>query len=67
MVGTDVREGTYRTEGPTDPLYECQYTVSEDEFGDDKISEDSTKTSTSVTLRDGDWFESDDCQDWERE
>jgi hypothetical protein len=67
LVGTDVREGTYRTEGPTDPLYECQYTVSEDEFGDDKISEDSTKSATSVTLRDGDWFESDDCQDWERE
>jgi hypothetical protein len=67
LVGTDVREGTYRTSGPTDPLYECEYTVSEDEFGDDTISEDSTKTAVDVTLRDGDWFESDDCQDWERE
>lgn len=67
LVGTDVREGTYRTNGPTDAQYECQYTISKDEFGDDKISDDSTKTSTSVTLRDGDWFESEDCQDWERE
>jgi hypothetical protein len=67
LIGTDVREGVYRTDGPTDPLYECQYTISKDEFGDDKISDDSTKTSTSVTLRDGDWFETDDCQDWERE
>jgi hypothetical protein len=67
LVGTDVREGTYRTGGPTDPLYECEYVVSEDEFGDDKIEEDSTKTSASVRLRDGDWFETDDCQDWERE
>ncbi|HUS21914.1 MAG TPA: DUF2510 domain-containing protein [Aeromicrobium sp.] len=67
LIGTDVREGTYRTDGPTDPLYECEYTISEDEFGDDKISEDSTKTAASVTLRDGDWFETDDCQDWERE
>jgi len=67
QVGTDVREGTYRTDGPTDPLYECDYTVSEDEFGDDKITDESTKTSASVRLRDGDWFETDDCQDWERE
>lgn len=67
LVGTDVREGTYRTEGPTDPLYECEYTISEDEFGDDPIAEESTKTATSVTLRDGDWFETDDCKDWERE
>lgn len=67
LVGTDVREGTYRTNGPTDPLYECEYTISEDEFGDDTISEDSTKTAVEVTLRDGDWFESDDCQDWDRE
>jgi hypothetical protein len=67
LVGTDVREGTYRTEGPTDPLYECEYSISEDEFGDDPISEESTKTAASVRLRDGDWFETDDCQDWERE
>ena len=67
LIGTDVREGTYRTNGPSDPLYECEYTVSEDEFGDDTISEDSTKSAASVTLRDGDWFETDDCQDWERE
>lgn len=67
LVGTDVREGSYRTNGPTDPLYECEYTISEDEFGDDTISEDSTKTAAEVTLRDGDWFESDDCQDWDRE
>jgi hypothetical protein len=67
QVGTDVREGTYRTDGPTDPLYECEYTVSEDEFGDDKIADESTKTSASVRLRDGDWFETDSCQDWERE
>ena len=67
LVGTDVREGTYRTSGPTDPLYECEYSISEDEFGDDPTSEESTKTSASVTLRDGDWFETDDCQDWERE
>jgi len=67
LVGTDVREGTYRTSGPTDPLYECEYSISEEEFGDDPISEESTKTSASVTLRDGDWFETDDCQDWERE
>lgn len=67
LVGTDVREGNYRTAGPSDPLYECEYTVSEDEFGDDKISEDSTKSAAEVRLRDGDWFESDDCQDWERE
>jgi len=67
LVGTDVREGTYRTSGPTDPLYECEYTVSEDEFGDDPITDESTKSAASVTLRDGDWFETDDCQDWERE
>ena len=67
LVGTDVREGTYRTEGPTDPLYECEFTIAEDEFGDDIISEESTKSAVSVRLRDGDWFESDDCQDWERE
>ena len=67
LVGTDVREGTYRTNGPTDPLYECEYTVSEDQFGDDPITDESTKTAASVTLRDGDWFETDDCQDWERE
>lgn len=67
LVGTDVREGTYRTNGPTDQLYECEYTISEDEFGDDTISEDSTKTAAEVRLRDGDWFESDDCQDWDRE
>lgn len=67
LVGTDVREGTYRTSGPTDPLYECEYSISEDEFGDDKISEDSTKSAASVRLRDGDWFETDDCQDWERD
>lgn len=67
LVGTDVREGTYRTTGPTDPLYECEYTVSEDEYGDDPITEESTKSAASVTLRDGDWFETDDCQDWERE
>lgn len=67
LVGTDVREGTYRTEGPTDPLYECEFTISEDEFGDDPITDESTKTAVSVRLRDGDWFESDDCQDWERE
>ncbi len=67
LVGTDVREGTYATSGPTDPLFDCEYTISEDEFGDDTISEDSTKTAASVRLRDGDWFESDDCQDWERE
>jgi hypothetical protein len=67
LVGTDVREGTYRTDGPTDPLYDCEYTISEDEFGDDPISEESTKSAADVRLRDGDWFESDDCQDWERE
>ncbi|HJR89414.1 MAG TPA: DUF2510 domain-containing protein [Aeromicrobium sp.] len=67
LVGTDVREGTYRTSGPTDPLYECEFTISEDEFGDDPITDESTKTAVSVRLRDGDWFESDDCQDWERE
>jgi hypothetical protein len=67
LVGTDVREGTYRTDGPTDPLYECEYTISEDEFGDNKISDESTKTAAKVTLRDGDWFETDDCEDWERE
>ncbi len=67
LVGTDVREGTYRTSGPTDPLYECEYSVSEDEFGDDPITDESTKSAASVTLRDGDWFETDDCQDWERE
>lgn len=67
LVGTDVRKGTYRTNGPTDPLYECEYTVSEDEFGDDPITDESTKSAASVTLRDGDWFETDDCQDWERE
>jgi len=67
LVGTDVREGTYRTAGPTDPLYECEYSISEDEFGDDPITEESTKTAASVRLRDGDWFETDDCQDWERE
>lgn len=66
LVGTDVREGTYRTDGPSNPLYECEYTISEDEFGDDPITEESTDTSASVRLRDGDWFESDDCQDWER-
>lgn len=67
LVGTDVREGTYRTSGPSDPLYECEFTISEDEFGDDPITDESTKTAVSVRLRDGDWFESDDCQDWERE
>jgi len=67
LVGTDVREGTYRTTGPTDPLYECEYSVSEDEFGDDPITEESTKNAASVRLRDGDWFETDDCEDWERE
>lgn len=67
LVGTDVREGTYKTNGPSDPLIECEYTVSEDEVGDDPITDESTNTSASVTLRDGDWFETDDCQDWERE
>jgi hypothetical protein len=47
LVGTDVREGTYRTDGPTDPSYECQYTISTDEFGDDKISDASTSSAAS--------------------
>ncbi len=67
LVGTDVREGTYRTSGPSDPLIECEYSVSDDEFADDPTTDESTKTSVSVTLRDGEWFETDDCQDWERE
>jgi len=65
-VGTDVESGRYDTDGPEDSSYECDYTVSRDEEGDDVIKEDSTSTSTSVTLNDGQYFTSDNCKVWDK-
>jgi len=65
-VGTDVESGTYETDGPDDSTYKCEYTVSRDEEGDDVIKEDSTSSSTSVTLNDGQYFTSDNCKVWDK-
>jgi hypothetical protein len=67
LVGTDVRSGTYRTSGPQDPDFECEYTISRDSSGSDVIDQGSASGSTTVSLRDGEYFDSDDCQDWNRE
>jgi hypothetical protein len=67
LVGTDVRSGTYRTNGPEDPDFDCEYTVARDSSGDDIVDEGTASSSTSVTLSDGQYFDSDDCQDWTRE
>jgi len=67
LVGTDVRSGTYRTSGPSDVDSECEYTVSRDSSGTDVIDEGRTSGSATVSLRDGEYFDSDSCQDWERE
>ena len=65
-VGTDVESGRYDTDGPEDSTDTCDYTVSRDEEGDDVIKEDSTSTSTSVTLNDGQYFTSDNCKIWDK-
>jgi hypothetical protein len=67
LVGTDVRSGTYRTSGPSDPDFECRYTISRDSAGSDVIDDGRTSSSATVSLRDGEYFDSDDCQDWTRE
>ncbi|MFL6090922.1 MAG: DUF2510 domain-containing protein [Aeromicrobium sp.] len=67
LVGTDVRSGTYRTSGPIDSGFDCEYKISRDSSGDDVIDEGSASGSKSVTLNDGQYFESDSCQDWNRE
>jgi hypothetical protein len=65
-VGTDVESGRYRTDGPEDDAFDCKYTVSRDENGDDVIHEDSTSGSTSVSLTDGQYFTSDNCMTWDK-
>ena len=65
-VGTDVESGTYETDGPDDSSFECEYTVSRDEEGDDVIKEDTVSGSTSVTLNDGQYFTSDNCMIWDK-
>lgn len=65
-VGTDVESGRYETDGPEDSAFDCEYTVSRDEEGDDVILEDTTSSSTSVTLNDGQYFTSDNCMVWDK-
>ncbi|HUS23235.1 MAG TPA: hypothetical protein VMZ66_14620, partial [Aeromicrobium sp.] len=67
LVGTDVRSGTYRTSGPSDAEIECEYTISRDAGASDVVDEGRTSGSATVTLRDGEYFDSDSCQDWNRE
>jgi hypothetical protein len=66
-VGTDVEAGRYETQGPDDTTSDCEYTVSRDEAGNDVIHEDTTSSSTSVTLNDGQYFTSDNCMLWEKQ
>lgn len=67
LVGTDVRSGTYRTSGPSDPEIECEYTISRDSGASDVIDEGQTNGTATVSLRDGEYFDSDDCEEWVRE
>jgi hypothetical protein len=67
LVGTDVRSGSYRTNGPSDTELECEYTISRDSSGSDVVDEGSTNGSATVSLRNGEYFDSDNCEDWSRE
>lgn len=64
-VGIDVPAGTYTTAGPADSSLECTYTVSSDEPGTDVIDDGSSYESISVSLSDGQYFISDNCQTWQ--
>jgi hypothetical protein len=64
-VGIDVPAGTYTTAGPKDTLLECKYTISSDEAGTDVIDDDASYDSMTVSLSDGEYFTSENCQTWQ--
>jgi hypothetical protein len=64
-VGIDIPSGTYTTTGSRDDLDECTYTISNDEAGDTVVSADSSDDAMTVTLTDGQFFTSDNCETWQ--
>ena len=64
QVGTDVRPGTYSTEGPDDPELPCTYRVSTDEEGDDIITSEVSDGPGTVSLESGQYFTSEYCLTW---
>jgi hypothetical protein len=64
-VGIDVPSGTYSTAGSRDDLSECEYTISNDTNGDTVVSDDSSFDDMTVTLTDGQFFISQNCQTWQ--
>ncbi|MFC5027843.1 hypothetical protein ACQFX6_17245 [Streptomyces sp. DSM 41987] len=65
LVGQDMKPGTYKTKGPTDgPM--CYWARSKDSSGDfDSIITNGTPTGTGrVTVKKGEVFKTQGCQDW---
>lgn len=64
-VGVDVQPGRYKSPGPDDPsLTYCSYRVSNDEAADDIVASENSQGPGVVTLESGQYFSSENCQQW---
>jgi hypothetical protein len=68
-VGRDIRAGTYRSSGPTPDALFCYYARLRNASGDFDaiIANNNSEGPVTVTLNDGEFFESAFCRTWERQ
>jgi len=59
-VGSDISPGTYRAEGGSS----CYFQTSSDSNGEDIIDNSVAENNVVVTLKSGQWFQTDGCGTW---
>jgi hypothetical protein len=68
LVGEDIKPGTYKTPGPDEDSFSggCSWSRNKDDSGefDAIISNDFVQGPTRVTVKKGEVFETNGCQDW---
>ncbi|MET9119883.1 hypothetical protein [Streptomyces sp. NPDC004528] len=62
LVGEEMQAGTYKTAGPADDM--CYYERSRDASGDSIIDNDLPTGQARVTVKNGELFKTEGCQDW---
>ena len=59
-VGSDISPGTYRAEGGSS----CYFQTASDSNGEDIIDNSVAEDNVVVTLKSGQWFQTEDCGTW---
>ena len=67
-VGNDMKPGRYKTAGPADKdIGFCSYRVSTDEAGENITSIENSQGPGVVSVSRGQYFFSQNCEDWKRQ